>query len=936
MSFWRFADHGTHVGEMLTAAYDPVLVVLSFFVASLAGFAAFEVVERMAQSRSPRIRAWWLTAGAAAMGAGIWSMHFIGMLAFSLSIPVSYDLAVTLISMIPAVFASAMALHFMDRPGITWWRLNLGGLLMAIGIGGMHYLGMEAMRGDAMMSYDPLFFALSILVAHVLAVLSLFIKFFSGAAAFSRLRKVVSAGAMGSAVACMHYTAMRAATFHAGGSMGTPAVAFQPFWMAVAIAVVTSVIIAIAIVATLVDRRMVGLTQSLVRSEALSRLILESAGEGIYGLDAEGRFTFVNPAAARMLGWAASALLGRSVADVIRAWPGAPVAGAEERAVLATLRDGEPRVAESERFWCRNGESIPVAYTVTSIRDNDVPGGVVVTFSDITARLQAENELIRAKHEAEAGARAKSEFLANMSHEIRTPLNGVIGMAGLLLDTPLGPEQREFAQTVRTSADHLLGVVNDILDFSKIEAGRLSIELMSFDLPTAVEEMGEILAARAEERQIEMILRIAPDTPRRVLGDAGRIRQVLMNLAGNAIKFTHAGYVLIDVAPVHLTATDATVRFSVKDTGIGIAPERVSQVFERFTQADASTTRQYGGTGLGLTISKQLVELMGGRIGVTSLPGQGSHFWLDLPLAIDRETEVLDVSVSGLADVRVLVVDDNAVNRRVLHEQIARWRMRNGSVASGDEALATLRTAHAQGDPYQIAILDHQMPGMDGLMLARAVRQDPLISDVMLLLLTSSGQRKDARTAAEVGFTAYLTKPVRPSLLLDALAGAWARRSPRAEMARPSRTPDEAGPPETGTPPRWAGARVLVVEDNQVNQRVAGALLARLACRVDFAATGTEAIVMVSTLPYDLVFMDCEMPEMDGYEATSQIRRQEQAGRHMPIIAMTAHALPGDREKCLAAGMDDYLMKPIRPGDLRQALERWVTDLKGSATDRSV
>jgi PAS domain S-box-containing protein len=871
------------------------------------------------------------------MGAGIWSMHFIGMLAFALPVPVSYDTTMTFVSMVPAVFASAMALHFMDRSHIGWWRLNLGGLLMAAGIGGMHYAGMEAMRGDVMMSYDPLLFVLSLIVAHLLATQALYIKFMPGAAAASLVRKAASATAMGGAVALMHYTAMEAAGFHAGGSMGVASVAFEPLWMAVALAVVTSVVIAIAIVATLVDRRMAGLTGSLVRSEELSRLILESAGEGIFGLDAVGRFTFVNPAAARMLGCDHVSLLGRPVSDIL-------VPRSEERAeapgggnaVLLTLADGETRTSEGDGFRRCDGRVIPVAGTVTALRHEGPVAGAVVTFSDITARLETERALVHASREAEAGARAKSEFLANMSHEIRTPLNGVIGMTGILLDTPLSPEQREYAETVRTSADHLLGVVNDILDFSKIEAGRLTIELMSFNLGTAIEEIADVLAMRAEEKRIEIVVRIAPDTPRRVLGDPGRIRQVLMNLAGNAVKFTETGQVLIDVTARESGDHQTVVRFRVEDTGIGIEPERLPQVFERFTQADASTTRQYGGTGLGLTISRQLVELMGGSIGATSSPGQGSVFWFDLPFEVDRENDGFDPSTADLADVRVLIVDDNAVNRRVLHEQITSWRMRNGSVTSGVEALEALTAAYAAGDPYRVAILDHQMPGMDGLTLARAIRSDRRLAEMMLLLLTSSGHRKDARGAAEAGFAAYLTKPVRPSLLLDALAAAWARQAARATRYEDAATPAtsdgaDAAParPEpvadaSSAPHEWDGSRVLVVEDNRVNQKVASTLLAKLGCRVDLAATGREAVDLSVSHPYVLVFMDCEMPEMDGYEATREIRRREPAGTHLPIVAMTAHALPGDREKCLAAGMDDYITKPMRLPDLEQALAAWV------------
>jgi two-component system sensor histidine kinase/response regulator len=926
MLFWRFISPHADLGPELARSYSPLLVALSFFVAALAGYAALEVVERMASTPSRRTRRGWLAAGAVSMGAGIWSMHFIGMLAFSLPVPITYDLPVTFVSMAPALFASAMALQFMDRVRIGWWRLNAGGLLMALGIGGMHYTGMEAMRMDSTMGYEPFLFVLSIVVAHVLATLALSIKFLPGGANFP-FRKAASAGVMGCAVACMHFTAMHAARFYPGG-MRVPTPGFEPRWMAIAIAVVTSVILATAIVSAIVDRRLGGLTESLLRSEALSRQILEAAGEGIYGLDTRGLATFVNPAAARMLGFAPEALIGQALHGLIhhtRADGSAfPLADCPS---YLTFQDGEVRTGQDELLWRQDGSPLPVAYTVTPILDHGTVLGAVVTFNDITVRKETERELVRAKQAAEDAARAKSEFLANMSHEIRTPLNGVIGMTSLLLDTELSTEQHEIAEIVRSSADHLVGVINDILDFSKIEAGGMTIEPIPFDLGSAVSEIAEMLVGKAEEKRLEIIIHLAPEVPRRVIGDAGRIRQVLMNLAGNSIKFTQSGHVLIEVTALKIAEASALVRFSIEDTGIGIAPDPLARVFERFTQADASTTRKYGGTGLGLSISKQLVELMGGAVGVSSRVGEGSTFWFDLPLAVDSENP-LPTSPDDLIDVRVLVVDDNAVNRRVLREQVKGWKMRHGEVASGAEALAALQEANQAGDPYRIAILDHQMPEMDGIMLAHALRADLGLRDLILILLTSSGLKREAHGAADAGFSAYLTKPVRPALLLDTLITARAQRASKGASSRVVRknvaTAAGAAGPASVSPPPWAGARVLIVEDNLVNQKVVIGLLKKLACRFEVAASGREALVKIAALPYDLVFMDCEMPEMDGYEATRQIRRDEGTDRHLPIVAMTAHALVGDREKCLEAGMDDYVTKPLHVAALTKALATWA------------
>ncbi len=669
----------------------------------------------------------------------------------------------------------------------------------------------------------------------------------------------------------------------------------------------------------------------LVESEKRLESILGLVEAGIIIVDEKThKIEFANPAAAKMANADINDMFGKVCHQYI-----CPA----EKGKCPVSDLGED-IDNSEKVLLKtDGEKLYIQKTVRPIELNGKKC-LLETFVDITDRRQAERELLVTNQQLEkqtvlannmaAGAEmantAKSEFLANMSHEIRTPMNGVIGMTGLLLDTDLTSEQRMYAETVRNSGDSLLELINDILDFSKIEAGKLEMETLDFDLRSTLENFSDALAMRAHDKGLEFNCLTNPDVPSLLKGDPGRLRQTLTNLAGNSVKFTEKGEIAVVAELVLEDNEHATVRFSVRDTGIGIPKNRQEALFEAFTQVDGSTTRKYGGTGLGLTISRQLAELMGGEIGVDSVEGEGATFWFTgvfrkQPPGSQPASPLPHDVATQLEGLRVLAVDDNETNRLVVGGLLESWRFRHDEVEDGRTALEKLRAAVAQGDPYHLAVLDLLMPEMDGEELGKQIKADPALKETHLILMTSFGKRGDAARMGGIGFEGYLPKPVKQSILFDCLATILAGKTSEKSEGRKALVTRHSI-----AEGKRANARILMAEDNITNQLVALGILKKLGLSADAVANGAEAVKALESIPYDLVLMDCQMPEMDGYEATAEIRNPQSKVRNhaIPIVAMTANAMRGDREKCIDAGMNDYISKPVNPHALAEVLDKWL------------
>jgi two-component system sensor histidine kinase/response regulator len=914
----------------LQGYYDYRLVALSIFISILAAYAALDLAGRVTSARG-RARFFWLSGGAVAMGTGIWSMHYIGMEALRLPVPVLYDWPTVLISMLAAIIASGIALFVVSRKTLGVTAVVIGSLTMGSGIAAMHYIGMEAMRLPAMCHYSLRLVGLSIVLAVAISGVALFLTF--------RLRgettnwgwwKGISALTMGAAIPVMHYVGMAAATFvpmPLAAADLRHAVGVSALGIA-AITLVTLVLLGLVFVLSIVDRRFTLQAMELRSGEKRYRQIVETAFDAFVGFSASLLVEHWNPQAERTFGWSKSEAKSRPLGQFVLLDRKTDEMGKSLRELLEEGGSTEMQRRMEIVARHKDGHEFSAEMAISSVRS-----GAMQMFAafvhDVTERKQAEREREAAKEAAEAASRAKGDFLANMSHEIRTPLNGVIGMTELVLQTELTREQRDYLDTVRFSAESLLSVINDVLDFSKIEAGKVELEEIDFDLRECLETTLRTLALRADEKGLELLCDVDSAVPNVFRGDLNRLRQIIVNLVGNAIKFTLEGEVALKVGTSSPNGTRYPLHFVVSDTGIGIAPEKLESIFHSFSQADTSTTREYGGTGLGLTISRCLVEMMGGHIRVESQMGKGSafHFTIELECGLESAIAKAGASHPGvLAGTRVLVVDDNRTNRRILERLLVGWGMQPELVPDGQSALAILQAARATDRPYQLILTDMHMPKMDGFELVERLQGEDRSQMPTIMMLTSGKQHGDAARCEQLGVAAYLMKPIRQAELREAIARVLGAMTENRETQMITSTVLEHCRDASAT------LRVLLAEDNEVNQKLATRLLEKRGHSVIVVKNGREALEAIRNAEYDLVLMDVQMPEMDGIAATAALRAIErETGRHLPVIAMTALVMKGDRERCLGAGMDGYLPKPIRSQELDEVLDKYVTQkIRGS------
>jgi PAS domain S-box-containing protein len=924
--------------DYLNPSYNPVGVMASVLIASLASYVTLDLAKRVRTTDRGEAMAWWL-GGSVVMGTGVWSMHFVGMLAFVLPIALGYTKLLTLVSWLAAVSASAIALRVASYGVLNWQRLSGGALAMGAAICAMHYIGMAALDMSPPIVWDPALIAASMAIAVGASAAALRIFFWLRGVNGRRslLYQTAAALLMGLAISGMHYTGMAAASFPTGTiCLSADSLGGQSLGLLIGLASVT--LLALTLFTSVLDARMQRRNQHVTSTltvanaqlqtashEAQARFeaVFEHAPNGYILFDRRRGIEHCNSAAVKLFGaHDRESLVGRIL------WypPLSPEHQSDGRpsreCALERMRrhvESRERVQASEWRFCRfDGMQFEACVSVIALEWKAEPRFCAV-IEDVTARKQAEMTLQHARDAAEAASQTKSSFLANMSHELRTPMNAIIGMTHLALDEGLPPKQRAYIEKANGAARNLLEVLNDILDISKIEAGQLELERIDFELEAVVSDMTDMLGLKAEEKGLELLFSAAPDVPTRLIGDPARLRQVLVNLGSNAIKFTDAGEVTVGMEMLSEDAHSVELHGWVHDTGVGLTAEQLSRVFQPFMQADSSTTRRFGGTGLGLSIAGQLVEAMGGRLWAESEPGKGStfHFSARFGRSASHAAAPRALSLAALRGRRALLADDNSTALEVLSRMLEGMGIIVDRVTNGAHALQL--AANARG-AYSWILLDWKMPGMDGLTCARRIVEQHQQTLPCILLVTAFSLDDALHASAGLHLAGVLQKPVTPSSLCDCLlqVGADGRGS------RPAPAPALVGDVVGRLHGRLAGARILLVEDHPVNQELAVEVLRRASVEVVAAANGQEALHRLEENgPFDAVLMDCQMPVMDGYTAT-RLLRERPAWRHLPVIAMTASALAADRERAFACGMNAHMAKPLDFGVMLRTIAECI------------
>lgn len=1031
--------------ELYMGVYEHWLMAISIAVAIFSAYAALVIENYTETIPSGRTRNSLIALGGVAMGTGIWAMHFIGMIAFKLPVPVVYDPWITVLSILPAILSSIFALRFLSRDDPRLLDLFYGSVLFALGIGAMHYTGMAAMKIEGFIRYQPVKFASSVLVAVVLSFIALWFRFYMGRV-FSRTKKIaipLSAIVLGLAVSGTHHVAMEAAYFFKNTKdKGTLLVGLDPYLLVLGVAGVSILITILILMVVLSETaRQRSSNKDLEETDAWYRKMIDSAPDGVVVATADGLMSIVNARVETMFGYSKMELLGQSIERLVSirsdldnladkksdqftssflnqhsghitwevtgqhrdgsAFPveigisRLPSIGRYPESIFVSIRDiterkkAQQTISTQREFLQQIMDTAPVGIAVTSdaivqfanprinelvnlkvgdhsediyvdSHDREVliddlkrngcsegkyykmygPDGSVrdILASFFSTEYQGkpailgwlidadkiksvEREMQRAREIAEEATNLKSNFLANMSHEIRTPMNAIIGMTHLALNTDLNPRQRDYLNKIRTSGQHLLGVINDILDFSKIEAGKLSVEHVDFELEKVLENVSSLISEKATGKGLEVIFDVDHDMPTSFVGDPLRLGQILINYANNAVKFTDKGEVSIIVRAQEMNDDDVVLYLAVKDTGVGLTEQQQSQLFQSFHQSDSSTTRKYGGTGLGLAISKRIAELMGGSVGVESELGRGSTFWATVRLGRSKVTTRRLVLSHDLEGRKVLVVDDNENARLVLRGMLEQMKFNVDDVSSGHEALKAIVRADQLLTPYDLVCLDWEMPEMDGLAVARTMRDIALNKRPRCLMVTAYGREDVVNGARALGIDYVVNKPVSASVLFDNIVQVFGEQvtvSAVKESGDQKKLLDRLK--------SIKGAHVLLVEDNDVNQEVATELLSQAGLNVDIAGNGKIAIEKIMEHAYSLVLMDMQMPVMDGVTATIEIRKMPQFAS-LPIVAMTANVMQSDRDLCLQSGMNDHLAKPIEPDQLWSTLLRWIPPL---------